>query len=118
MQSVRGRHPADVNTQHVYSVCGARALRLCHVCEDIAGTGGGKQCTHLCVKRPLTLPQIIYGVKLHMLVLNSVKGCFVKAYHAPIIALFASVVSSSTSKNRANRETILRHDRERMNDRT
>lgn len=50
LQGLRSRHPADVNTQHVYSVGGARALRLRYICEDITGPGGGKQCTQWFVK--------------------------------------------------------------------
>lgn len=100
LQGVWGSHPADVNTQHVYSVGGARALRLCHICEDITGPGGGKQCTQWVVKlvqmalsRPLTLQQIIHQL-LHILVLMSVKAYIVKAYHG-LFLLFVSAVSTS-----------------------
>lgn len=41
MQSFRCCHLLDVHVEHVHSVCCARALRMCHLCEDTARAGGG-----------------------------------------------------------------------------
>lgn len=37
LQGVWCCYPAHVNTQYVHPLCGACALRLCHLCEDTAG---------------------------------------------------------------------------------
>lgn len=37
LQGVWCCYPAHVNTQYVHPLCGACALRLCHLCEDSAG---------------------------------------------------------------------------------
>ena len=42
IQSFRCCHRADIHPEHVHSLCRPDALRMCHLCEDITGLGGGR----------------------------------------------------------------------------
>lgn len=42
LQGIWCSHRSDLDSQHVHSVRCSSPLRLCHFCQDITRTGGGK----------------------------------------------------------------------------